>query len=158
MTIDRFERKIILKCSFLMSTLFCVTGGVLISIPTLASYTRWCALIGKMGINAIYSTVFLIGAELFPTPIRYDTYAHAFQTIAFKIKFSRSKAISFGMAICTIGGFISPLIIETQVVAPWLPFGLYGLAAFLGFLSSFCIPGTDFKHSISSYDMIHIIC
>ena len=48
------------------------------------------------------------------------------------------------MAICTIGGFISPLIIETQVVAPWLPFGLYGLAAFLGFLSSFCIPGSDF--------------
>merc|ERR1719391_1065423 len=75
------------------ATFFCVTGGVLISIPSLASYTRWCALIGKMGINAIYSTVFLIGAELFPTPIR-------------------SKAISFGMAICTVGGFISPLVIE----------------------------------------------
>ena len=71
MTIDRFERKTILKFSFLMATFFCVTGGVLISIPSLASYTRWCALIGKMGINAIYSTVFLIGAELFPTPIRY---------------------------------------------------------------------------------------
>ena len=54
-----------------MATFFCVTGGVLISIPSLASYTRWCALIGKMGINAIYSTVFLIGAELFPTPVRY---------------------------------------------------------------------------------------
>ena len=34
-----------------------------------------------------------IAAELFPTPIR-------------------SKAISFGMAICTVGGFISPLVIE----------------------------------------------
>ena len=84
MTIDRFERKTILKCSFLISTLFCVTGGVLISVPSLASYTRWCALIGKMGINAIYSTVFLIGAELFPTPIRY-TYADALTMIALNI-------------------------------------------------------------------------
>ena len=80
---------------------------------------------------------------------RAFSYAHQVRVgvrLAFQLFITfRSKAISFGMAICTIGGFISPLIIETQVVVTWLPFGLYGLAAFLGFLSSFCIPGSDFN-------------
>ena len=123
-TLFRFKRRTLLLASFIKTTLFCTLGAICASNELLVGYTRWCALIGKFGICVIYSMIYLIGigwdfckirtwtgmhglelwqtwaildqskaAELFPTPIR-------------------SKAISFGMAICTVGGFISPLVIE----------------------------------------------
>lgn len=57
--------------------------------------------------------MYLIAAELFPTPIR-------------------STATALGMAFSTIGGFISPIIIAMDAVAIWLPYFILGSFAFIG--------------------------
>ena len=64
-----------------------------------------------------------MAAELFPTPVR-------------------STATALGMAFCTIGGFISPLIIDLDLIAIWLPYFIFGSCAVLGAGLALIIPET----------------
>jgi len=122
--INRFNRRTLLLASFIKTTLFCTLGAICASNELLLGYTRWCALIGKFGICVIYSMIYLIAAELFPTPIR-------------------SKAISFGMAICTVGGFISPLVIEAEKMGAYMPFLIFSVISFMGVLGTIFLPETS---------------
>ena len=55
-----------------------------------------------------------MAAELFPTPVR-------------------STATAIGMAICTVGGFISPLIIDLEVIHISIPYFCFGFLRFFKF-------------------------
>ena len=81
----------------------------------------WLSLIGKMGVSANYSLIFVIASEIFPTEVR-------------------TKAISFGMAISTFGGSISPLINDTVKFGDHVPFVIYGIVSLIALISSLFIP------------------
>ena len=89
-------------------------------------HNSWLALIGKMGICANYSLIFVIASEVFPTEIR-------------------SKAVSFGMALSTFGGSVSPLINASSKFGAHYPFVAYGTVSLVALVSSFFIP--ESKHA-----------
>ena len=68
--------------------------------------------------------VSLVAAELFPTPVR-------------------STANAFGMAFCTIGGFLAPLVIDLNSLDIWLPYFIFGTCAALGAGIALIIPETN---------------
>ena len=95
-----------------------------------------------MGVSANYSLIFVIASEIFPTEVR-------------------TKAISFGMAISTFGGSISPLINDTLQYGSHVPFIIYGIVSLTALISSLFIPesknvpildtmedGRNFHHSV----------
>ena len=92
--IEKTNRRIFMASTFALASACCLSGSFLVQFPKWSNLIRWCAFVSKFGICGLYSAVFLVAAELFPTPVR-------------------STATAIGMAICTIGGFISPLLISS---------------------------------------------
>ena len=81
-------------------------------------------LVNRNMTNYIFcSATFLVAAELFPTPVR-------------------SIATSLGMAVCTIGAFIAPLIADLQLVFIWLPYFIFGCCAALAGILCLLLPET----------------
>jgi len=50
------------------------------------------------------------------------------------------------MAICTVGGFISPLVIEAEKMGAYMPFLIFSVISFMGVLGTIFLPGT-YHHS-----------
>ena len=117
----KFGRRTILCGSFAVSTLSLGVCVPMILTNTGVGYTRWLAFMAKIGGTFIYQVVYLLAAELFPTPIR-------------------SMALSLCMAFGTLGGFVSPFI--TELNPSWAPYATFGSIALVGSILSILIPET----------------
>jgi len=121
--VPRLNRRTFMFSMFSLAATGCYTGSFLSTFPKYRYLIRWFALVSKLGVCGLYSAVFLVAAELFPTPVR-------------------STATAIGMAFCTIGGFISPLIVDLDSVAVWLPYFIFGSFAVFGAGLGMLIPET----------------
>ena len=140
----RCGRRYILSGSFCLSAASLGSCVLLIFLDKGLSWTKWLAFLAKVGSTFIYQglksistsiitsislnyyrfmqmknsklgkVVYLCAAELFPTPIR-------------------SMATSLGMVFGTLGGFMSPYVIEIK--QEWGPYAVFGGISLIGSIS-----------------------
>ena len=81
-------------------------------------------LFSRLGACALYGTVSLIAAELFPTEVR-------------------STLISIAVGISMLGGFVAPLITSTVLINANLPCFIFCLVSVAGMLCIMLLPETS---------------
>ncbi|XP_030075551.1 solute carrier family 22 member 6-A [Microcaecilia unicolor] len=81
------------------------------------------AVFGKGCIASCFSSITLFSSELYPTTIR-------------------QTGLSLGHTMARMGAALSPIMKMTSVYMSSLPFIIYGAAALLGALFSYCLPET----------------
>ncbi|XP_021362890.1 organic cation transporter protein-like [Mizuhopecten yessoensis] len=128
--IGRVGRKTVYSLSLTLGGCACASTIFPIADSEIENQTiiTTLAMIGKFGMSAAYSTLYLYSAELFPTAIRNA---------------------GMGACICTarIGGIVAPYIADSAALIGGMfgkvfPLGLFGVFSIIAGLSSLTLPET----------------
>ncbi|XP_076444569.1 organic cation transporter protein-like [Babylonia areolata] len=122
--LNRVGRRTPLIVSMYVGGLACILSGLLPKTSSaLTTLTVVLAMVGKFGITASYSIIYLVTAEVFPTVIR-----------------------NIGMGVSSmsarIGGILAPLILETGSLLPVLPMLIFGGLSVGAATLAFLLPET----------------
>ncbi|XP_039269443.2 organic cation transporter protein-like isoform X1 [Styela clava] len=116
---ERYCSKVyLLSGSYAIAGISCILSMLVLDFGY-ATASVVFACVGRLGAASVYKIIYVVTPELFPTLLR-----------------------GTGMSICTgtsrIGGMISPFIVQSQEVIPWLMQSIFGVlsivAGFLGLI------------------------
>ena len=119
------------------SLLFLVAGVILLVIIFLPSNIAWLkvtlALIGRLGITAVFAQLYILAAEIYPTRMR-----------------------SCGLALCSsasrFGAVISPYVAKLATFGVFLPPLIFGVLSLCSAVLCLLLPETRGKH-LKNYDI-----
>lgn len=124
LTLNRWGRKKILAGSMVFA------GAMLLMSLVAPSSQPWLvvglAMMGKMSITASYGAIYVFSAEQFPTVIR-------------------NVALGSASMSARIGGITAPYLIFLSQLWKPAPFMIFGIATFMGGISSTFLPETNNK-------------
>ncbi|XP_033124966.1 organic cation transporter protein-like [Anneissia japonica] len=118
-SIERWGRRIILSATLVLAGVACATTSFI-------SNNMWVAtlgMVGKFSITASYTIIYIVAAEIYPTPIR-------------------NTAIGLSSMIGSLGGIIAPQIIFIGVSLEQLPYLIFGGLAFAAGFVTLLLPET----------------
>ncbi|XP_033124960.1 organic cation transporter protein-like [Anneissia japonica] len=118
-SIERWGRRIILSATMILAGVACATTSFI-------SNHMWVAtlgMVGKFWITASYTLIYIVAAEIYPTPIR-------------------NTAIGVSSMIGSIGAIIAPQILFAGVIFEQLPYLIFGGLAIAAGLVMLLLPET----------------